>query len=240
MPIVRRQKTQKNFWEKADRRVVEVFCNWADTVVECCLYLDFSGVMKNQYRVSKRMQLGICVVFFGLGIGLVVLSSVVIDAAWVKGISFQNPFSFARLFGERQVNQLQIRDYVMTASRQYQVPPELIWAVISVESNFNPEAISPAGAVGLMQLMPTTAASLNVSDPADPYQNVLGGTRYLRYLLDRFDGKKELALAAYNAGPTAVRRHGGIPPYGETRRYVKKVLTRYKAEKAKRNQPVSL
>ena len=113
------------------------------------------------------------------------------------------------------------------AARTHQIPPSLVKAVVAAESNFDPHAVSRKGARGLMQLMPETAAQLGVADPLRPEENLRGGTRYLRAMLDRY-GATRLALAAYNAGPAAVDRYGGIPPYAETRDYVERVLTYYR------------
>jgi len=112
---------------------------------------------------------------------------------------------------------------------EHRVDPLLIKAIIKTESNFNRFAVSPHGAQGLMQLMPETARDLKVSDPFDPYQNIYGGTRYFRKLLDTYRGDLRLSLAAYNAGPGRVSRHGSLPRIPETLRYVRKVLSHYRA-----------
>lgn len=112
-------------------------------------------------------------------------------------------------------------------SQEKDLPPKLVRAVIQVESGYNPLALSTKGAMGLMQLTAATAQDMSVDDPYDPAQNVRGGTSYLRWLLNRFQDRLDVALAAYNAGPGAVERHGGIPPYAETRDYVRRVLALY-------------
>ena len=118
--------------------------------------------------------------------------------------------------------------HVMAASQETQIEPALIHAVISVESAYNPRAISRAGAVGLMQLMPETAKRYGVNNRLDPEQNIHGGARYLRFLMKMFDNNLKLVLAAYNAGEEAVMKYGmRIPPYRETQNYVPKVLHHY-------------
>jgi soluble lytic murein transglycosylase-like protein len=126
-----------------------------------------------------------------------------------------------------------VRALVEQAARRRGLDPALVLAVVSVESGFRPEAVSPKGAQGLMQLMPRTAASLGVLDAFDPEQNLDAGVRHLESLLKLYDGNLTRALAAYNAGQGAVARHGGVPPYRETREYVRRVLERYRAKQAK-------
>jgi soluble lytic murein transglycosylase-like protein len=126
---------------------------------------------------------------------------------------------------------------ILRAAQTYKVDAALIRAIIFAESNYNPQAVSRAGARGLMQLMPTTARWLGVEDPFDPELNIDGGVRYFKRLLDRFDGDVELALAAYNAGSRYVRHYGGVPPFKATRLYIKKVLKyhqKYRQEMGRR------
>jgi soluble lytic murein transglycosylase-like protein len=118
----------------------------------------------------------------------------------------------------------QIDEAVKGAANQFNLDPNLIRAIIRQESNFDPNDVSKSGAMGLMQLMPETAKLMGVENPLDIKENIYGGSKYLKNLLDSFDGDLTLALAAYNAGPGAVRKHGGVPPYKETQNYVPKVL----------------
>ncbi len=122
----------------------------------------------------------------------------------------------------------QLHSLESDASRSNGVPAALVHAVVMAESAGDPAAVSVAGAQGLMQLMPGTAASCGVANPFDPTQNVQCGTEYLRSLLDRYHGNVTLAVAAYNAGPGAVDRYHGIPPYAETQAYVQRVLSAYR------------
>jgi len=151
-----------------------------------------------------------------------------VPAAMLKGIvpdevleeipaTISGPVDLARLAAE--------------AARRHGLDPALVMAVVGVESGFQTEAVSAKGAQGLMQLMPATARDLGVTNPFDPVSNLDGGSRYLSSLVARYDGDLTKALAAYNAGMGAVARHGGMPPYAETRDYVRKILGRYQGAK---------
>src|SRR5207247_624045 len=139
-------------------------------------------------------------------------------------------------WGPRAFTQLQpkrrspaLHETITQTSLAYRMSPALVRAVIQAESAYDPDAVSPKGAMGLMQLMPEMAWSLNVVNPYDPKQNITGGVRHLRYLLDRFGGNLELALAAYHAGETRVSRESRVPRISETRQYVRKVIRFYRS-----------
>ncbi|MGA7874493.1 MAG: transglycosylase SLT domain-containing protein [Desulfoferrobacter sp.] len=143
---------------------------------------------------------------------------------WIR-ISPARKIVFSR--SKAGMNKSSYDKHIMDACKRHGLDQKLVKAVIKVESAFNPGAISPKGAVGLMQLMPDTSKDLGVSNPFDPVENIDGGVRYLKTLLRRFKNNVPLALAAYNAGPEAVQEYGGIPPYGETQTYVRRVLDFY-------------
>ncbi len=135
--------------------------------------------------------------------------------------------NYRRLARGRVVSSAAIDEAIEAAAAKHNVDPNLVRAVVKVESNFDPSAVSRKGAMGLMQLMPSTARELNVSNPFDPEQNVDAGVRHLKHLLDSFNGNVGLSLAAYNAGQGAVQRSGGVPPFRETRNYVRRITSLY-------------
>lgn len=118
-------------------------------------------------------------------------------------------------------------DIINTASKRHGIDPSLVHAIVKVESDFNPYALSRKGAMGLMQLMPQTAVEMKVGNSFNPHENINGGVRYLRYLMDRYEGNLSLALAAYNSGETAVKKWGAVPPFRETQNYVRRILRIY-------------
>jgi soluble lytic murein transglycosylase-like protein len=134
---------------------------------------------------------------------------------------------------ERRLSVAEIMAEIETVAARHRVPPRLVAAIVAVESEFNPRAVSRKGAQGLMQLMPATAASVSVQDSFDARENIEGGVRHLRALMDRYHNDLPVVLAAYNAGDRAVLTHQGVPPYRETRQYVIRVLRRYDRDAAK-------
>jgi soluble lytic murein transglycosylase len=146
-----------------------------------------------------------------------------------KIIFNEGPTQRARRLSDRLVPipEADIQIAIDRHSEAQSLDPKLVRAMIQVESGYNHRARSQKGAMGLMQLMPGTASLYRVENPYDPDENVRGGTRYLRYLVDKFPGRLDLAVAAYNAGPAAVQRYGGVPPYRETKDYVRRVLSLY-------------
>lgn len=128
------------------------------------------------------------------------------------------------------------QNLIARAASRYQIDPDFVASVVRFESGFDPTAVSPKGAQGLMQLMPETAAMLGVENVLDPAANVWGGTKYLRQLLDQFAGDEAKALAAYVAGPQLVEQYGGIPPYGETRAYVTRIIEDYNRKKLQQQE----
>jgi len=138
--------------------------------------------------------------------------------------------SGTRLASRRHPASGEVARLVRSMAPKFRLDPNLVLAVVEAESGFNPRAMSPKKAQGLMQLIPETAERFGVRDVWDPEQNLRGGMAYLRWLLDRFEGDVKLALAGYNAGEKAVERHGGVPPYQETQAYVKRIMRRLGAE----------
>jgi len=137
----------------------------------------------------------------------------------------------------QKLSTAQFDAYIEAAARKYNLPPALLRAVMHTESAFDPTAVSPVGAQGLMQLMPATAAAMYVRDAFDIRENIEGGARYLRVLANQYEGDMVKMVAAYNAGPEAVRKYGGIPPYAETQAYVRRVVDLYFKYKQQAKQP---
>jgi soluble lytic murein transglycosylase-like protein len=143
-----------------------------------------------------------------------------------------NPFGAGKSMSQSGAPE-NLKSLIDHAAAQTGVDPVLLESLVQAESDFNPKEVSHVGAMGLTQLMPGTAKSLGVTDPFDPAQNLLGGAKYLAQMLKQFGGDERLALAGYNAGPGAVKRFGGIPPYKETQHYVDRIMTRVTAMRGK-------
>ena len=141
---------------------------------------------------------------------------------------------YRRVYRGSRLYRKEYGEIITGAAQRFEIDQDLIRAVIHAESAFDPYARSPKGAMGLMQLMPATARLVGVKNPWEPTQNIRGGTNYLKTLLERYDGNLHKALAAYNAGPQNVDAFGGIPPFAETRQYVRRVLSLHKAYRAAR------
>jgi soluble lytic murein transglycosylase-like protein len=180
-------------------------------------------------RVDRHEQAGTKVRLYLAG------GTIEIDSAEVRGFEAEEPQPRAGTVApwERPgakppaSEQLAPEQLANAAAAKYGLPPSLVRSVMKAESGFQPRAVSPKGAVGLMQLMPATAQSLG-ANPFDPAQNVDAGTRYLRSLLEKYNGLLRHALAAYNAGPEAVEKHGGVPPFAETLDYIRRVEREFK------------
>ena len=159
----------------------------------------------------------------------------------LKGTFTQTQAPVAPVRG-RASTPAELEPYIQESAKRYRIPASLVRAIMQAESNFNPNAVSPKGACGLMQLMPPTAAEMYVKDIFDEKENIEGGVRYLRVLANTFDGDMVKMIAGYNAGPDAVRKYGGkVPPYAETQDYVRKVLQLYyhykERERLAQNEP---
>ncbi len=147
--------------------------------------------------------------------------------------------NYSKIISEGSTSSTQTYDHIINRkSIKYDIEPAIIEAVITAESNWNPKARSKKGAIGLMQLMPATAKEMNITDSYNPEENIEAGTRYLRHLLNRFNEDLDLALAAYNAGPSRVEKAGGIPAITETRMYVKSVKSFYKGYSRNKVTPI--
>jgi hypothetical protein len=179
----------------------------------------------------RRQALGLLVLLLTLGAGYGAAQMQGRPAATVADVSELDEVEADD--ERREPSVAEIMAEIETVAARHRVPPRLVAAIVAVESEFNPRAVSRRGARGLMQLMPATAASVDVQDTFDPRENIEGGVRHLRTLMDRYRNDLPVVLAAYNAGDRAVLAYQGVPPYRETRRYVIRVLRRYDDEAAR-------
>jgi hypothetical protein len=191
-------------------------------------------VIKVAKRESlKRQALGLGVLVLAVGTAYTGSRLAAGELVTSMGLLESAEDAVERVAEEPAPRQVDINMHIEEVAMQYGVAPKLVAAIVAVESQFNPRAVSRRGAEGLMQLMPATAAHLEVEDPFDPRDNIDGGVRHLKRLMKRFHNDLPLVLAAYNAGEQAVINHRGIPPYRETRQYVVRVLRRYDRDAAR-------
>jgi len=179
----------------------------------------------------RRRVLGLAVLLLTLGAGYVTAQRGVVDAVAALADEADGEVEVEESMQRPTIAEIMAQ--IDEVAARHDVPPRLVAAVIAVESEFNPRAVSRRGARGLMQLMPATAATLDVEDSFDTRKNIEGGVRHLRVLMDRYHNDLPLVLAAYNAGDTAVINYRGVPPYRETRQYVVRVLRRFDREAAR-------
>jgi len=182
---------------------------------------------------ARRRWLGLAVLTFTLGTGYLVAQRGVVDAVAAIAEETESEESSSNNGGAPRPTLAEIMAQIDEVATRHRVPPRLVAAVISVESEFNPRAVSRRGAQGLMQLMPATAATLDVQDTFDTRENIEGGVRHLKVLMERYHNDLPVVLAAYNAGDRAVLNYRGVPPYRETRQYVIRVLRRYDRDAAR-------
>ena len=180
----------------------------------------------------RYVRVGVALLSLGLAVPAVAEVKIDVREDGIKMIKGEPPVARERRLAARMVAipTAKMAELLERGSYERALDPRLVQAVVQVESGYNPRALSNKGAIGLMQLMPATARELGIDDPWNPDGNVAGGTAYLRRMLDTFSGDVELALAAYNAGPKAVLNHAGVPPFAETRAYVRKILCIYQGD----------
>jgi soluble lytic murein transglycosylase-like protein len=220
---------QKNFFGNIRRNILQQFCFKLifASLTACALFgagpdspQRVTSVVRPDLRTGKLVR------------SISVSSKPVAEVKVAEAVVLPRVVGAGVLDAEPVTPPAGLDEAVRRIAAENSLSPQLIHSVIKVESNYNPHAISSKGALGLMQLIPATARRFGVSDVFNPVQNIQGGAKYLRYLLDLYSNDYPLALAAYNAGEAAVARYGGVPPFAETRNYV--VLVRRQLEQAKK------
>ncbi len=203
---------------------------WLGLLLAYLLFLCGALFFRKKIPASLRSRIGVrLILILLLPIGLLPLVYISLEKppGYFGGLPPEEPPGELRQRIDRHISRLAAR---------HGLDPLLVRAVVEAESSYDPRALSPKGAKGLMQLIPPTAESLGVLDPFDMEENIDAGVRYLKHMLKRYRGSLRLALAAYNAGPEAVKKYGGVPPFPETRSYVRRVLSRYRQLKERERE----